>query len=325
MSTPLVSVILPTHNRAGLLSRAIRSVLAQTWESLELIVVDDASTDDTPAVVAAFTDVRLLYLRNEGGRYAAGARNTGLRLARGEFIAFQDDDDIWRIDKLERQMAALLAAPPDVGMNICGYICQTRTRCFYVGGQTAFRHIDWRVIRVMKDSALIATPGWLLRRSALEAAGGGFDERLRTWEDWELSLRLAQVCRIAHLDEPLFVQDRVRPPDAGLAHAEQFFAHSLRIILDRHAGLWHAHPLALARHYLAAGYYETLHGSAAEGRQWLRRALRLRPLTPWAWVIYTLGLLGEGRVRCLRAAWQGFRQRLSERLRLRRGATDPSS
>lgn len=320
MNTPQVSVILPTHNRANLLPRAIRSVLAQSWEDLELIVVDDASSDDTPEVVARIQDSRVRYIRHQTNRYAAGARNSGIRAARGEFIAFQDDDDIWRIDKLERQLAVLRGAPADVGMNVCGYVRQGSDHSSYVGGQAAFQRLDWRVIRVMKDSGLIATPGWLLRHETLRQAGGGFDERLRTWEDWELWLRIARVSRITHLNEPLVVRDRVRPPDAGLSGAEALFAHSLRTIIGTHEHHWREDPTALARHTLAAAYYETLHGCPAEGRSWTKRALRLRPFNPRAWLVYVLGLLGEGRGQRLRQGWRTLRHGLRGALWRRRHA-----
>lgn len=314
MSGPLVSVILPTHNRAALLPRAIRSVLAQSWENLELIVVDDASSDHTPTVVAGIKDSRLRYIRHQNNRFAAAARNSGIQVARGDFIAFQDDDDIWRIDKLERQLDVLTAAPDEVGMNVCGYVRQGVDHSAYVGGQAAFRRLDWRVIRVMKDSGLIATPGWLLRREVLQRAGGGFDERLRTWEDWELWLRIARVCRITHLNEPLVVRDRVRPAGAGLAGAEAWYAHSLRTIVDTNQEHWRACPSALARQTLAAAYYETLHGSVVEGRHWTLRALRLRPLYLRGWGVYLLGLLGDGRAQALRQCWQKLRYGLLETL-----------
>ena len=106
-SRPLISVIMPTYNRAHTLPRAIRSVLAQTWENLELIIADDASADNTRQLVLAIPDRRLKYVRNEINRGAAAARNLGLSHARGEYIAFQDSDDEWLLDKLTIQMEAL--------------------------------------------------------------------------------------------------------------------------------------------------------------------------------------------------------------------------
>src|ERR1043166_1854397 len=109
---PLVSVVLPTYNRAHTLARAVRSVLAQSHRHLEIVVVDDGSTDATVALVQklALEDprVRLVQQANRG---PAAARNTGVRQARGEFVAFQDSDDEWLVEKLERQLAALERSP----------------------------------------------------------------------------------------------------------------------------------------------------------------------------------------------------------------------
>lgn len=108
---PLVSVVLPTHNRVTLLRDAIASVVAQTYRHWELIVVDDGSTDDTPEVLSAITDHRVRPVRIVHSGNASVARNVGIAAARGSHVAFQDDDDVWLPDKLERQCAALGARP----------------------------------------------------------------------------------------------------------------------------------------------------------------------------------------------------------------------
>ncbi|MFW6120097.1 MAG: FkbM family methyltransferase [Petrotogales bacterium] len=103
---PLVSVIIPTHNRANLVSRAIQSVLYQTFQNLEIIVVDDASSDNTPDVIETLRreDNRVRYIRNEISLGGSGARNVGIQNARGDYISFLDDDDEWLPRKLERQI-----------------------------------------------------------------------------------------------------------------------------------------------------------------------------------------------------------------------------
>ncbi|MFP5434416.1 MAG: glycosyltransferase family 2 protein, partial [Alphaproteobacteria bacterium] len=102
----LVSVILPTYNRARTLGRSIRSVLGQGYSNLELIVVDDGSSDDTRSVIDEFDDKRLIYVPLEKNQGASAARNHGLGLVRGEFVAFQDSDDEWLADKLQQQVSA---------------------------------------------------------------------------------------------------------------------------------------------------------------------------------------------------------------------------
>src|SRR3990167_9420175 len=101
MKRPVVSVVMPTFNLARLLERALRSALDQTYDNLEIIVVDDASSDDTPDVVKTVQDERVRYIRHETNRGGSAARNTGIRIATGEFIAFLDDDDEWESIKTE--------------------------------------------------------------------------------------------------------------------------------------------------------------------------------------------------------------------------------
>ena len=117
--SPLVSVIIPTHNRADLVPLAIQSVLQQTYTNLECIVVDDASTDNTEETVRTIIDERIIYLRHENNKHASAARNTGIKYARGEFIAFLDDDDEWLPTKLEKQVPFLLNLHEKVGMIYC--------------------------------------------------------------------------------------------------------------------------------------------------------------------------------------------------------------
>ena len=103
----LISVVLPTYNRARCLSRSINSVLNQTFSNLELIIVDDGSTDNTRELVESFSDPRIRYIYQENAG-ACAARNHGINEALGTYIAFQDSDDEWRKDKLEIQLNALI-------------------------------------------------------------------------------------------------------------------------------------------------------------------------------------------------------------------------
>ena len=98
---PLVSVVMSTWNRAGLVTRAVHSVMGQTYRDLELIVIDNGSTDRTPEALAAIRDPRLRIIRIAVNAGAAAARNAGIRAARGQLIAFHDDDDVWFARKLE--------------------------------------------------------------------------------------------------------------------------------------------------------------------------------------------------------------------------------
>ena len=113
---PAVSIILPTYNRAYCLRRSIDSVLRQTFGDFELIVIDDGSKDDTKALVEGYDDPRLRYVHNHDNQGQTKRLNQGISLARAPLIAFQDSDDEWLPEKLEKQVTALRAAPPNVGV-----------------------------------------------------------------------------------------------------------------------------------------------------------------------------------------------------------------
>src|SRR5687768_5045704 len=120
MRAPAVSVILPTYNRASLLTRSAGSVLAQSFSDLELIVVDDGSTEDVANAVAGLADPRVVYLRRDVRGGPAAARNSGVSRARGSYVAFQDSDDEWLLDKLQAQLAALERSSHQ--MAVCGVL-----------------------------------------------------------------------------------------------------------------------------------------------------------------------------------------------------------
>ena len=111
MAEPLISVIIAARDAGHILSRAIASALKQSWRNIELIVVDDASTDDTGKVVASFDDPRLILLHNDENRHISVSTNRGMAAAHGDFIAILDSDDAWYPDKLKKQMAWMEAHP----------------------------------------------------------------------------------------------------------------------------------------------------------------------------------------------------------------------
>ena len=121
MRSPTVSVIIPTYNRGHLINRAINTVLVQTFQDFEVIVVDDGSTDNTIEVVNRLSDDRVSLLKINENRGASFARNRGIELAAGRYIAFQDSDDEWKKDKLKKQIQVFNNAAPEVGLVYTGY------------------------------------------------------------------------------------------------------------------------------------------------------------------------------------------------------------
>ena len=185
---PLVSVVIPVYNRAGLIGRAIASILGQSYRNIETIVVDDASSDGLADALAEFADPRLRCLVHPHNRGAAAARNTGIASARGEFIAFLDSDDVWFVDKLAQQVAAMRGQPTLVAGHVCGYEC---VKTGYAARRIA---PDWSAENFRRHQLLGCTCGpgtTLLCRREIFSDVGPFDEKLRRLEDWDWLLRLA--------------------------------------------------------------------------------------------------------------------------------------
>ena len=163
---PRVSVVIPTHNRAEWLPRAVGSVLAQTWTDFELLIVDDHSTDETPAAIARFADARIRSFRHERNFGQSKALNTGIEHARGEYVAFLDDDDAWLPAKLAAQVALLDAAPPGVGLVYCWHDVldeASRERIENHANDAARRHPGARAGAARTDIAVFVAGAWVDR------------------------------------------------------------------------------------------------------------------------------------------------------------------
>lgn len=196
---------MPVYNRRDRVRRALESVLAQDFDDFELIVVDDASTDDTVAVIESYRDPRIRLLRQETNRLAGAARNRGVREARSDLISFIDSDDEFLAHKLGF-VVDYFRRHPDTDALIDSFEL--------VFPPSMRRRPMLRINRALQDSATIlegvysrriskATPGWTVRRPALIAAGL-FDESLRRRQDFDLVVRLARTCRCATTDQVLW-------------------------------------------------------------------------------------------------------------------------
>jgi glycosyltransferase involved in cell wall biosynthesis len=281
---PLVSVVLPTYNRAGTLARAIDSVLRQTAADLELIVVDDGSTDDSPAVVRAIGDPRLRYERLPQRQGVSAARNHGSGLARADWIAFQDSDDVWLPAKLAQQ---LRAATADTALVV------TRDRVVNAPGLSyaGVAASAGPVVDLTAEAPYRLPPAatWLVRRDRFLAAGG-FDAALNCYEDWELGLRIVRHGRVLLVNEALL--ERYRTP-GSLFSDEASRLRNLELIMSRHRARLTAHPRAWAHYCNALGQMAAQAGMLAEARRWFAAALRARPQSARTWLNLAASLFGR--------------------------------
>jgi glycosyltransferase involved in cell wall biosynthesis len=205
-----VSLVIATFNHARLLGDAIDSALAQTLSGVDIIVVDDGSTDDTPAVLERYGGrIRVLRQPNRG---LAAARNTGLAAARGTYVAFLDADDVMAPAKLAEQVAVLERAPT-IGWTYCDVLIETVATGATVRASDRFgyaaRALDGWLFPELIHGNFIPAIAPLVRRTALDAAGG-FDERLTALEDWDLWLRLALLAE-ARYTPAVLVRYRIQP------------------------------------------------------------------------------------------------------------------
>lgn len=200
--SPLVSVVIPAYNAAWCIQRAVDSVLDQTYRPIEIIVVNDGSTDNTVQVLHRFNEAIRIVDKPNGG--LSSARNAGIRAARGEYIAFLDADDWWLPEKLARQVA-LLKSEPSIGF------CSTVTRAV---DETGSLIREWRCPPIQRSAlhtifsrnATVAGSGSsVVVRSEVLRQADFFDETLRSLEDIDMWMRLASISGYRCLDEPLTV------------------------------------------------------------------------------------------------------------------------
>jgi glycosyltransferase involved in cell wall biosynthesis len=215
---PLVSVIIPTYNRAALVAEAVASVLAQTWRDFEVLVVDDGSTDHTAAALAPFAG-QVTVRRRPGRGGVSAARNQGIAAARGQWLAFLDSDDLWLPEKLSRQWAFLQAHP---GLLLCQTEETWVRRGVRVNQPRSHRKMGGHIFLQSLERCLVSPSAVVLHRRLLEEHGS-FDENLPAAEDYDLWLRLSWRYEVGLVPEPLIIKRG--------GHADQL---SAQWGLDRH-------------------------------------------------------------------------------------------
>jgi glycosyltransferase involved in cell wall biosynthesis len=215
-----VSVIIPTYNRAHLIAETILSALEQSLADREIIVVDDGSTDETSEVLRTFED-KVIYIR-QANSGPAKARNTGIRMARGKYIAFLDSDDIWLPEKLELQNHTL-EHNSHQGLVFTDVMWFSNGQVMVPSLRDKYQLHTGDVFEKLLFDNWIATSSVLVKRECLEEVGG-FDEdpQIMFVEDWNLWIRLAKRFKFGMVDRVL-VKRRYHPNRLGLANPERQF------------------------------------------------------------------------------------------------------
>lgn len=232
----MVSVIIPTYNRAKTIEASIRSVLSQTFQNLELIIVDDCSMDNTHEVVNSISDARLRYVRLVKNSGACAARNAGIDMAQGELIAFHDSDDLWHKDKLAKQIAVLQSCSADV--------CFCKMRRFSANGKALDimpSHISKGLVPDKADLFGVGTQTLLGRKAVFETEK--FDLAMPRFQDYELLIRIQRKFKIHCVDEALvdytLSEDSISRNCGALLEAA-------KLLLKKYDAFQKEHPVASA-------------------------------------------------------------------------------
>lgn len=283
---PTVSVVIPTYNGKDHLRRAIRSVLDQQFNDLELVVVDDASTDvTTETVVGEFDDPRVRCITHSVNRGGSAARNTGIDATEGEYIAFLDDDDMWLPHKLDRQVACLEDRSEEwvavyTDLYVVRHGISKRLRRSITGFRSGIGGGEDESSESLPEGGAELIPSVLMQEFPLGGASvlmvrreaaeqiGGFNPEFPRHQDWEFLIRLLQVGKIAAIDEPLIVKHESGRPSGDSVKAakhalfSEFSAEVESIERDGY-NVTATHRFDLARYYYMNGYF-------LEGTRWLR-------------------------------------------------------
>lgn len=201
MANPEISVVIPTRDRAPFIVEAIESVRAQTYTDYEIIVVDDGSTDSTTELLKSFIENQTIRYERQEPLGVSAARNHGVSIARGRFIAFLDSDDLFLSTKLEKQIA-LFSNDPDLGFVHCNF-SKFDERDRNLGIRDTSSHQGWIYPSILLEwSVLMAMPCMLVRKEVFEQIGG-FDEKMTWAEDMDLWRRISRQYRLGSIPEAL--------------------------------------------------------------------------------------------------------------------------
>lgn len=269
---PQVSIIIPTYNRRHVIQRALKSILEQTYQDFEIIIIDDCSSDNTEHVISPIRDSRIKYMRLDKQKGAAFARNVGIREAQGCYIGFADSDDEWHSFKLQKQIDYLMKSDGQTGLvyssvwrvkDGCKRLfpaeCRHNTVPMYIHEKLLYR--NFITIHV------------LLRRECLEKAGL-FDENLPRLQDWDLWLRISKYYKVGFLPEPLAT---VYMSEDAISRDDEKRTTALKNILKKYIDDYNQYPTILAKNYYLLGRLFELQNKMDISLEFLKKAVKVKP------------------------------------------------
>jgi glycosyltransferase involved in cell wall biosynthesis len=284
---PKLSVIIPTHNRADVISTAIASVLGQTYQDFEIVVVDDASTDGTAAVVKGLKDPRIRYIRNEINKGDAGSRNIGILNSDSEYIGFLDDDDEWLPEKLELQIKPLEKNPPEVG----GVYTNTLIidRCSGKVSNSITPEPRGKLAEEILRTNPVTTSSVLLRRRCFSKVGL-FDESMPCSSDYDMWIRISKEFHFEFISKPLV---RYYEHDIKLSTNYTKATIGMERLLEKNGTFFLDDKRSYSRRYAYLGLLHCLSGDTASGRKAYLKAIKLYPFRAKVYLHFCVSLLGS--------------------------------
>src|SRR5712692_10966910 len=278
---PKVSVIIPTHNRAELLRLAITSVLNQTFQDFEIVIIDDASKDHTREVIANFNDARIKVIHNQVSKGDAGARNIGVMNSNCEYIAFLDDDDEWLPEKLKIQICLLDSSPAEVGGVCTGHFIVKRMN----GGVLSTYSPE---NGDLSKKNFITTSSIFLRRECFEMCGL-FDESMPTSSDYDMWIRISQKFSFKTIEKPLvnyYIHEN------SLTFNYEKMTRGREILFKKHEDYFKNNPREYSYQHLNLGVLYCYKGDIQKGREEFSKAIRINPYDIRNYFNLVLSLLG---------------------------------
>lgn len=287
----MVSVVIPTHNRVDLLPRAIESVLKQTYNDIEIIVVSDGSTDGTDAFMQKYEgNERVKYINYTPARGGNYARNKGIEVSKGEYIAFLDDDDEWLPTKIEKQIA-LMEADEGVGLVYTGI------NCIYVNEGISYLSVPTNRGNLSKtilfENCVGSTSSVMLRRSHCRACR--FDENLQARQDFDLWIEVLQGCKADVVAEPMVNyynyrnQTQVSSSTAKYIKATEYINNKYTSLFEKLTP--QEYKLKQVNDIMLLGNKAMRNNAPSEARNFFYQAFRERPslLPVVSWILSFFG------------------------------------
>jgi glycosyltransferase involved in cell wall biosynthesis len=279
---------------------SVESVLSQTFQDFELIIVDDGSDDDTEAVIHTIDDSRVKYIKCDRNYGATHARNVGIQIASGQYVAFQDSDDQWLPEKLRKQVEVLHSAKKNVGVVYNAYWRVINNKQIYMPVDAPNTKKAKAIVAEL-FFLFVATPTVLVRKECFERSGV-FDERLPRLQEWELWIRMSQNYNFEYINEALVAS--YYQSQSITADHESLIA-SFDLILEKHGQILYQDKNKLAKIFAIFGRH-LLSSKATynHGRDYLLNAFKLKP-TSSKYILYlTFSYLGYGVPNILRKLYR---------------------